>query len=39
LRPTLDREKFPQARRIVLSPELEEKIRQQDAAGHLVFPE
>ncbi len=39
LRPTLDREKFPQARKIVLSPELEVKIQQQEAAGHLVFQE
>src|SRR5258707_13202491 len=32
LRPTLDREKFPQARQISLSPELETKIQQQEAA-------
>jgi hypothetical protein len=39
LRPTLDRDKFPQERRIVLSPELEEKIRAQEAAGYLSFDE
>ena len=39
LRPTLDREKFPQSRKIALSPELEEKIQAQEAAGHLVFHE
>lgn len=37
LRPTLDRDKFPQARKIVLPAELEEKIQAQEAAGHLVF--
>ena len=37
LRPTLDREKFPAARHITLSPEIEVKIRAQEAAGHLVF--
>jgi hypothetical protein len=37
LRPTLDREKFPQARKIVLSPEIEAKVQAQEAAGHLVF--
>ena len=39
LRPTLDRNKFPQERKIVLTPELEEKIRAQEAAGYLVFKE
>lgn len=37
LRPTLDREKFPQVRKIVLPAELEAKIQAQEAAGHLVF--
>ena len=39
LRPTLDREKFPTHRKIELSAEMEEKIRAQEEAGHLVFPE
>ena len=39
LRPHLDREKFPEARPIVLSADLEEKIRLQEAAGRLVFTE
>jgi len=39
LRPTLDREKFPQARSIVLSPELEAKIREQEATQQRSFPE
>ncbi len=39
LRPTLDRDKFPQERKIVLPPELEARIRAQEAAGHLVFDE
>jgi hypothetical protein len=39
LRPTLDREKFPQVRKIVLSPEIEAKIQAQEVAGHLVFQE
>ena len=37
LRPLLYREKFPQDRRIELSADLEERIRNQEAAGHLVF--
>ncbi len=37
LRPHLHREKFPQDRRIEVSADLEERIRAQDAAGHLVF--
>jgi len=39
LRPTLDRDKFPASRKIVLPPELEAKIQAQEAAGHLVFQE
>jgi hypothetical protein len=39
LRPSLDRDKFPSARKIVLSPELEAKIQAQEEAGHLVFQE
>jgi hypothetical protein len=39
LRPTLERDKFPAARKIVLSPELEAKIQQQEQTGHLVFQE
>ena len=39
LRPRLDREKFPEDRTIVLSADLEEKIRLQETAGHLVFTE
>ena len=37
LRPHLHREKFPQDRRIEVSADIEERIRAQDAAGHLVF--
>ena len=37
LRPHLQREKFPQDRRIEVSADIEERIRAQDAAGHLVF--
>ena len=39
LRPTVDREKFPQHRKIELSADIEEKIRAQEEAGHLVFIE
>lgn len=39
LRPALYREKFPQERQIVLSPQLEARIRAQEAAGRLVFEE
>jgi hypothetical protein len=39
LRPTLDREKFPQERSIVLSPELEAKIREQEASQQRRTPE
>jgi hypothetical protein len=37
LRPSLERGKFPEERRILLAPDLEERIRAQNAAGHLVF--
>jgi len=37
LRPSLESGKFPTERHIQLSAELEERIRAQDAAGHLVF--
>ncbi|MBI3301604.1 MAG: hypothetical protein HYZ72_05955 [Deltaproteobacteria bacterium] len=37
LRPALDREKFPHERTISISPQLETRIRAQDAAGRLVF--
>ena len=37
LRPTLDRDKFPQHRKIELPPALEAAISAQEAAGHLVF--
>ena len=37
LRPTLERDKFPTARKIVLSPEIEAKYQAQETAGHLVF--
>ena len=39
LRPALYREKFPHERQIVLSPQLEARIRAQEAAGQLVFEE
>ncbi len=39
LRPTLDREKFPEHRKIELSADIEEKIRAQEEAGYLVFIE
>jgi hypothetical protein len=39
LRPALYREKFPQERQIVLSPQLEARIRAQETAGRLVFEE
>ncbi len=39
LRPTLDRDKFPEHRTITLSSDIEEKIRAQEEAGHLVFIE
>ncbi len=37
LRPRLDREKFPQDRHIEISADLEERIRAQETAGHLMF--
>jgi hypothetical protein len=37
LRPALELEKFPAERHIQLSAQLEERIRAQEAAGHLVF--
>jgi len=37
LRPSLDREKFPEERKIRLSPELENRIDAQEQAGRLVF--
>jgi hypothetical protein len=37
LRPSLELGKFPEERRIRLAPDLEERIRAQDAAGRLVF--
>ncbi len=37
LRPHLDREKFPDARKIVLAPEVEARYAAQESAGHLVF--
>lgn len=37
LRPTVDGEKFPEERRIELSPELQARIQAQEQAGRLVF--
>jgi hypothetical protein len=37
LRPELDRDKFPDIRKIVLAPELEARIQAQESAGHLIF--
>jgi hypothetical protein len=37
LRPSLERGKFPEERRILVAPDVEERIRAQNAAGHLVF--
>jgi hypothetical protein len=37
LRPNLDRDKFPEVRKIVMTPELEARYQAQEAAGHLVF--
>lgn len=37
LRPAVYREKFPQERHIVLSPQLESRIQSQEKAGRLVF--
>ena len=36
-RPTLDRKKFPQDRKIVLDGELEARVQAQESAGHLIF--
>ena len=38
LRPHLDRDKFPEERKIVLAPEVDARVRVQDEAGHLVSP-
>jgi len=37
LRPTLDKEKFPADRKVILSPELETRIEAQEREGKLVF--
>lgn len=37
LRPSIDREKFPEDRKIQLSPELESRVNAQEQAGRLVF--
>lgn len=37
LRPLLYPDKFPQARKIELAPDVDARIRAQEAAGHLVF--
>lgn len=37
LRPLLYQGKFPQARKIELAPDVDARIRAQEAAGHLVF--
>jgi hypothetical protein len=37
LRPSLEREKWPEERPMRLAPDVEARIRAQDAAGHLVF--
>jgi hypothetical protein len=37
LRPSLERGKFPEERRLELAPDLAARIRAQDAAGHRVF--
>jgi hypothetical protein len=37
LRPLLYPDKFPQARKIVLAPEVAARMRAQEEAGHLVF--
>jgi hypothetical protein len=37
LRPSLEPGKLPEERRILLAPDVEERIRAQDAAGRLVF--
>ncbi len=37
LRPLLYPDKFPQERKIELSPAVERRVRAQEAAGHVVF--
>jgi hypothetical protein len=37
LRPRLYREKFPEERKIIISPEVDARIQAQDAAGRLIF--
>ena len=39
LRPRLSRDKFPEERKVIVSPEVDMRIQAQDAAGHLVFTE
>jgi hypothetical protein len=39
LRPHLYRDKFPDERKLILTPEVEARVQAQDAAGHLVFTE
>jgi hypothetical protein len=37
LRPHLYREKFPEERKLIISPEVEARIKAQNAAGRWVF--
>ena len=37
LRPHLARDKFPEERKLIISPEVEARIQAQDTAGHLVL--
>ncbi|MBI2963578.1 MAG: DUF1329 domain-containing protein [Deltaproteobacteria bacterium] len=37
LRPMLDREKFPNERKVALTPEVQARVAAQEAAGHVVF--
>ena len=37
LRPYLYRDKFPDERKLTLAPEVEERVKAQDAAGRLIF--
>jgi Protein of unknown function (DUF1329) len=37
LRPHIDAEKFPDQRKVVLSPEVAARIQAQESAGHLIF--
>lgn len=39
LRPHLYREKFPEERKLIISPEVEARIQAQDTAGRWVFTE